>query len=359
MKGGEKIKTMWKRASVQISRKEKLVFAKYLAVLLGAGLAIDDAINVLAEQSKRSMKKVLETLGEYLSRGETLSSGLMEYEYMFGPLFTNLVAAGEASGTLQTNLDHLVKQMQKEYALTSKVRGAMVYPAIIILAAIGIAAGMFIFVLPNVLGLFESLDLQLPLSTRILIAVSTFISENGILTLLLSIGAIVLFFIIRKIAFFKPFLHRALLLVPIIGGIVKKVNLARFTRSLGTMVESGVTIDEAIGITARVVHNVHYQRIFIELEEAIALGNEMSGVFEKYPHLIPPMATHVIYVGEQAGSLDEMLLHLADFYEQEVSDITDNLSDLIEPILLIIIGVFVGGLALSIMTPIYEVVGSF
>ncbi len=350
---------MWKQASVQISRKEKLMFAKYFAVLLGAGLAIDDAVNVLAEQSKRSMKKVLGTLSDYLSRGETLSSGLQEYEYIFGPLFVNLVAAGEASGTLQQNLDHLVKQMQKEYQLTSKVRGAMVYPAIIILAALGIAIGMFIFVIPNVLGMFESLNLALPLSTRILIAFSTFVTEHGLLVLFSMIGAFFAALIIRKINFFKPLLHRLLLMIPVIGGIAKKVNLARFTRSLGTMVESGITIDEAIAITAKVVHNAHYKKIFLELEQAVALGNEISSVFEKYPRLIPPMATHVVYVGEQAGSLDEMLLYLAEFYEQEVSDITDNLSDLIEPILLIIIGIFVGGLALSIMTPIYEVVGSF
>ena len=137
------------------------------------------------------------------------------------------------------------------------------------------------------------------------------------------------------------------------------MNLARFTRSLGTMVQSGIPIDEAVNITQNTLDNIHYKNIFDELREAIKLGNDLSSVLKKHAFLVPPMASDVIYVGEQAGSLGDMLIYLANFYEQEVSEVTKNLSDLIEPFLLIFIGVLVGGLALAVMTPIYEVIGSF
>lgn len=355
----ERLKAFWLRLNVQLTRKEKLIFAKYLAVLLGAGLAIDEAVDVLARQSKRSAKRILDELSVTLKRGETLSEGLSKFPHVFSPFFINLVASGEASGNLQGNLNNIVSQMEKEYALTSKVRGAMLYPMVIIIAALVIATGIFVFILPNVIGVFESLDLELPLATRILIAVATFVQENGLLTFGILSSVVVLLMFLRNVKALHPLFHGAVLVLPILGGIAKKVNLARLTRSLGTMIQSGITIDEAVQITKNTLENVHYRKIFNELDEAIRLGEDLSSVLEKHPHLVPSMATRVIYVGEQAGSMDEMLIYLAGFYEQEVSDITESLSDLLEPILLIFIGVVVGGLALSIMTPIYQVVGSF
>ncbi|TAL50704.1 type II secretion system F family protein [Patescibacteria group bacterium] len=326
---------------------------------LGAGLAIDESIDVLRRQTKGSLGRILEHISQTVKHGDTLASGLAAFPHVFSPLFIHLVAAGEASGNLQGNLLHVVGQLEKEYELNSKIRGALMYPAIIVLAAGFIAGGIFIFVLPNVIEMFKSLDVELPLATRVLIAVATFISEHGVLTLVLLFAMGFGVLIIRRLSFFDSILHGALLIIPIIGGIAKKVNLARFTRSLGTMVQSGITIDEAVDITKNTLDNVHYKRIFDELKEAIKLGNELSSVLERHPRLIPVMATHVIYVGEQAGSLGDMLLYLANFYEQEVSDVTKNLSELLEPFLLIFIGVLVGGLALAVMTPIYEVIGSF
>ncbi|MBI5369961.1 type II secretion system F family protein [Candidatus Uhrbacteria bacterium] len=355
----QRLHQFWQRLNIQLSAKERLVFAKYLAVLLGAGLPIDEAINVLKEQSKRSLARILEGLSVHLKQGDTLAAGLADFPYVFSPLFINLVASGEASGNLQENLKQLVVQMQEEYELNGKIRGAMVYPIVIITVALLIAAGIFIFVLPNVIGLFESLKVELPLTTRILIAIAQFVTHHGTVTAISVFGFIIAVLVARKIAWFRPAFHRFALLMPIFGGIVKKVNLARMTRSLGTMLHSGIPIDEAINITRSTVNNIHYQRLFDELKTAIELGGEVSSVFKKHPHLVPPMASRVIFVGEQAGSLDEMLMYLADFYEQEVSEVTKNLSDLIEPFLLILIGVFVGGIALSIMTPIYQVLGSF
>ncbi|MCR4286119.1 MAG: type II secretion system F family protein, partial [Candidatus Kaiserbacteria bacterium] len=350
------LQAIWFRVNVQLSRKEKLIFAKYLSVLLGAGLAIDESIDVLQKQTKGSLARILAHISVTVKHGETLATGLGAFPHVFSPLFINLVASGEASGNLQGNLMNVVGQLEKEYELNSKIRGALMYPAIIMVVAGLIGAGIFVFVLPNVIDMFESLDVELPLATRLLITVATFVSEHGVLTVLIGLATVSSIFIVRKIAFFDRPLHGILLLVPLIGGIAKKVNLARFTRSLGTMVQSGIPIDEAVTITENTLDNVHYKRIFDELKEAIKLGDTLSSVLEKHPRLVPAMATHVIFVGEQAGSLGDMLMYLAKFYEQEVSDITKNLSELLEPFLLIFIGVMVGGLALAVMTPIYEVI---
>lgn len=354
-----RLQSIWFRLNVQLTRKEKLIFAKYLSVLLGAGLAIDESVDILHKQTKGSFGRILAHLSVTVKHGETLATGLSAFPHVFSPLFINLVASGESSGNLQGNLMNIVGQLEKEYELNSKIRGALIYPAIIILATGFIATGIFVFVLPNVIDMFESLDVELPLATRMLISIATFISEHGILSVAILAGIVAFSWFIRKVKFFDPLLHGMLLMIPVIGGIAKKVNLARFTRSLGTMVQSGIPIDEAVSITQNTLDNVQYKNIFGKLKEAIKLGETLSSVFEKHPRLVPAMAAHVIYVGEQAGSLGDMLMYLAKFYEQEVSDITKNLSDLLEPFLLIFIGVMVGGLALAVMTPIYEVIGSF
>lgn len=353
------LQAIWFRLNVQLSRKEKLIFAKYLSVLLGAGLAIDESIDVLQKQTKGSLARILAHISVTVKHGETLATGLAAFPHVFSPLFINLVASGEASGNLQGNLMNVVGQLEKEYELNSKIRGALMYPAIILIVAGLIGAGIFVFVLPNVIDMFESLDVELPLATRLLIRVATFVSEHGVLTAIMGVAVVIAISVIRKISLFDRILHGGLLVTPLIGGIAKKVNLARFTRSLGTMVQSGIPIDEAVRITENTLDNVYYKNIFEDLKEAIKLGDTLSSVFEKHPRLVPAMATHVIFVGEQAGSLGDMLMYLAKFYEQEVSDITKNLSELLEPFLLIFIGVMVGGLALAVMTPIYEVIGSF
>lgn len=353
------LQKLWFRLNVQLTRKEKLIFAKYLSVLLGAGLAIDESVDVLQKQATGSLGRILNHLSATVKHGETLATGLSAFPHVFSPLFINLVESGEASGNLQGNLLNVVSHLEKEYELNSKIRGALIYPIVIMVMAGVIAAGIFIFVIPNVIAMFKSLKVELPLPTRILIAIAEFISSHGVLTVALILGTVAIVASIRKIAFFDKALHGLLLISPVIGGIAKKVNMARLTRSLGTMVKSGISIDEAVVITKNTLDNVYYKDIVEELKEAIKLGNELSTVLEKHSRLIPPMASHVIFVGEQAGSLGDMLMYLATFYENEVSEVTKNLSQLMEPFLLVFIGVMVGGLALAVMTPIYEVVGSF
>ncbi len=357
---GQKVSaSFWEQLNVRLSNKERLLFTKYLSVLLKAGLPIDEAIRILCEQAKGSMKVILKNLQEYIQRGETLADGLHYYKYIFGIVYINLIRAGELSGSLQQNLDHLVEQMQKEYDLKQKVRGSMFYPAIIIVGSILISIGIIVFVLPNLIDIFSSLKIELPLTTRILLWVANLTTTHGFAVALGFLGFICFVFFIRRVSFLKPFFHTTLLYIPLLGNITQKVNLARITRLMGTMLEGGLTIDEVVPIVQQVIKNVCYQKIFAQVYIQLQQGEAMSMVFEGKPKLIPLMALRIIHVGELTGSLPDMLLYLADFYEKEVDEITRNLATLLEPMLLIFVGVLVGGLALSIMMPIYQVIGSF
>ncbi len=350
---------LWKRVNVRLSHKERLIFTKYLSVLLRSGLAIDEAVEVLGAQSKGPLKKIIADVSKTLARGDTLADGLSIHPQVFSPVYINLIGAGEASGTLQENLEHLVHQLQKDYDLRQKVRGAMIYPMIIVASAVLISIGIVVFVLPNITGIFDALSIELPLPTKILLLIANLFGNHSLLVVLGLGVLIILLGFIKSFPPLKPFFHRILLALPIIGGISRMVNLARLTRLMGTMIKSGMSIDDTLPLGKTVLKNAQYRKMITKMEKEIAQGNTMSSVLEQYPFLIPPMAMRIIYVGEQSGTLEEMMLYLADFYEQEVDELTQNLSTIVEPFLLIFIGVLVGGLALSILMPIYQVVGSF
>lgn len=347
----------WVRITVALSRKEKLLFTKYFGVLLKSGVAIDEALKILMTRSKGSVKKVLNVLYSTVRDGETLASGFQKFPWIFGTVYINLIRAGEESGTLIKSLDQLLLQMKKDTELRKKIQGAMLYPAMILIAAVGISVGITIFVVPNVVGIFHSLDAELPLATRILLWVSETIQDHGLLVLLTIVLLIIIFFLAKKIPFVKPITHFLLLKTPVLGDVVQKVNLARITRLLGTLIRSGIVIDQAIPITNEIVKNVRYKKMLNEVKMKVSEGVGFAEALSPYTHLVPAIPMQVVNVGEQTGALDEMLIYLADFYDDEVSDVMRTLTTLIEPILMIFIGLLVGGIALAILTPIYSIVG--
>ncbi|OGL70045.1 hypothetical protein A3C17_01520 [Candidatus Uhrbacteria bacterium RIFCSPHIGHO2_02_FULL_53_13] len=346
------------RLNVRLSHTEKMLFTKYFAVLLKSGVAIDEAIDILLQQSKGPLKKILETLKSVVEQGRTLAEGLSRYSHVFSPVFVNLVRAGEASGTLQNNLDHLASQLEKEHNLRKKVRGAMMYPMIVLLGALIVGALVFVFVLPKITSLFESLDVELPFTTRALLwSVDTIATKPlwvfGGLALL-----IVLVLVIPRVPFLKPALHWMLLRIPVFGRTSKNTNLARMTRLMGTLLDSGVTINEALTITKSTVHNHFYRRLFDRALDEVSQGQMLAEVLGHEEKLVPPMALRLIRVGEETGTLPDMMTYLATFYEEEVDSTIQDIATLIEPFLILTIGLLVGILAFSIISPIYQVVGS-
>lgn len=342
----------------RLSHVELLLFTKYLTVLLKSGLPIDDSLDILLQQSKGPLQKILTTLKSYVRTGKTFSEGLEEFPHTFAPVFINLIRAGESSGTLQGNLDQLAIQLQKEHDLKQKIRGAMMYPLVILVIGISITIGIVVFVLPNIIGIFDSLHVDLPLSTRIVLWISRTTNEHGLLILLLVMGVSGLLGYVSRLKPVKPFSHWLILHAPILGRIARQTNLARVMRLMGTLLESGLSISEVLEIVIGTLHNVHYFTLFKKIQEGVGRGMTITNMLESEAFLVPPIALRLIRVGEETGTLGEMFLYLADFYDQEVDDLTRNLSSLLEPVLIIFIGVMVGGLALSILTPIYKVVSS-
>ncbi len=349
---------MLEKFTVRLSHSDKLLFAKYLAVLLRAGLAIDDALDILIQQSKGPLKTILTNLKTHIRNGDALADGFADYPHVFTPVFINLIRAGERSGTLQDNLEHLVLQMEKDRNLQQKIRGALAYPIIVLVGALMLSVGIVVFILPNILNVFTTLKVDLPLTTKMLIWLADLLVNHGGLVALAIFGLLTLWLVARRLPVFQPFLHGFLMHFPVIGSVVRHTNLARICRLMGTMLKSGMPINECIPVTVSVLKNVHYKWLFNSILAEVSRGRTISSVLEVYPKRFPPMALRMIRVGEETGTLPDMLIYLAVFYEQEVDDATRNLSTMLEPVLLIVIGLMVGVLALSIVTPIYQILGT-
>jgi len=345
----------------RLKHVELLLLTKYLAVLLRSGLPLDESLEILSKQTKKRktpLSLILTGLIGHIRTGKTLADGLLEYPKTFSLVYVNLIRAGEASGTLQDNLDQLVKQLEKEHDLTQKIRGAMMYPSVIMLAGLVIASVIVVFILPQITGLFLSLKVEIPLSTRLIFWVSDTIRFKWpwLIGGGLVLGIIINVFYRNKKT--KPFFHAFFLIIPVLGKLIRQINLARSFRLLGTLLQSGVSISEAFEVTISVVRNLRYRDMFEEMKQGISKGGTIAAVLEKHANLVPPIALRLVDVGEETGTLGEMLLYLASFYEDEIESQTKSLTSLIEPFMIILIGLAVGWLAISILMPIYTVVGS-
>lgn len=341
----------------RVGLTQKAVMAKHLAVMLKSGLSITEALSVARDSASGRMSGILGAVLKAVESGHTLSSSLAEHPKIFSGFFINAVYAGETSGMLAESLENVAEQLGKEKELISKVRGAMVYPVIVLAAAIILGAILSFVVLPKIIPLFEGLKVDLPFSTRMLIKFSRFMERHG--SLVLTSGAFLVVFSIwlSRRTFSKPFTHRLLLYAPISKSVSRNVNLARFCRTLGMLLKSGVTIDAALNITADTARNYYYRRALAQAGRDVGRGAKLSESLERFNYIFPPLVTRMIRVGEESGRYEETLFYLANFFEVEVDAATKSLSAAIEPILLLTMGLVVGFLALSIITPIYDITG--
>ena len=351
----------WKKVSrvfsllSTIPAAEKVFFAENFRVMVKAGLSVSEALETLALQTKnKKFALILSEIKEGVEEGNPLASMLAKYPKIFPEYFVNMIKVGEVSGTLEKNLEELSNQMKKDHDLMSKVRGAMIYPMVIVVATVGIGIMMFVYVIPSVLSVFDELKIQLPLATRILIAFSKFINRDGILLLAGIIAAVAGIILFRRTAKGKKFFHFLLLHAWILGPIAKKVNLARFARTVSSLLKTDIPVIESFKITSTVLGNVYYKNACLDASEKLGKGISINEVLKKYPALFPPLITQMVSVGEKSGTLDELLAELATFYEEEVSDITRNLSSIIEPILIVFLGGVVGLIAFAVISPIYS-----
>jgi type IV pilus assembly protein PilC len=291
--------------------------------------------------------------------GNKFSDGLANYPRVFSSFYTNIVRAGEQSGTLSENLEHLAIQFTKDHELLMRVRSAMLYPTIVLTAASAIGFFFAIYVIPQVAGIFSSLQgIQLPWVTVVMLKAADIARRYTFVTFFGFVAFVALVIWILRRPILAPITHRVALRLPIMGGIIRDVNLARFSLVLGTMLRSGIPITNAVQVTADVLGNVRYKKTLGRSVDDMQRGNPLSESLAKQPAIFPTIVSRMINVGERSGNLESVLGYLAEFYELEVETSTKNLSTALEPILLLVIGLVALALAYAILIPIYQFISA-
>lgn len=336
---------------------ERVLFARYFALMLRAGLDVKQSLVALSQQARnKAMKQAIDAVGQGIDRGTTLADSMQGFPQIFPPIFAGFVRVGETTGRLQEALSVLAEQLKKEYELRRAVRGGLMYPAVIITALIAVGTAMLIFVVPKLAEVFEGFDVELPLSTRVLIGLGNFFSHYWYLVLSGGGVGLIGFWLLWRVKSFKDTIMHGFLFVPIIGPIMQQVNLARFTRNLSSLLKSGVAFVEALDILGDNTPHASYATVFAAAKEHVKQGKLLSEFLVDFKRLFPPLVVNVIRVGEETGALDEVLQEIALFYESEVDQTMKNLTSIMEPILMVLIGLAVGALAVSVISPIYNLV---
>jgi type IV pilus assembly protein PilC len=341
-----------------VKTRDLVIFTRQFATMVNAGLPLVQALNILAEQTdNEALQQTVEDVLYDVESGHTLGDALKEHPDIFTDLYVNMVEAGEAGGILDTILLRLSTFLEKNDALVRKVKGALIYPAVIFVVALGAIAVLLLFVIPTFQQMFASFDQALPLPTQIVIWMSEFLQSNW-LYIMIALGGTG-FFLHRwiqtpggRLAF-----DRFMLKVPILGDLVRKAAVARFTRTLGTLLASGVAILEGLEITARTAGNRVIHDAVMSSCSSIASGQSIAQPL-KEADVFPPMVTQMINVGEETGDLDGMLSKVADFYDEEVDVAVESLLKALEPAMIVVLGVIVGGMIVAMYLPIFGLINT-
>jgi type IV pilus assembly protein PilC len=341
-----------------IKMRDVVIFTRQFSTMINAGLPLVQALNILAEQSQnRVLSDVTRKVVFDVESGKTVADAMGRHPQAFSPLYVNMVAAGEAGGVLDTILMRLATFMEKNAALIRKVNGATIYPTVILSVAAIAVTVLLVFVIPVFESLFTSAGLVLPLPTRIVMAMSRFL--KGYWYVMISV-------VVTSFCMYKRYaatsdgrfnIDKMLLRVPVLGDVIRKAAVSRFTRTLGTLVSSGVSILDGLEITARTAGNRVVQDAIMESRASIAGGDTIAQPLKK-SGVFPPMVISMISVGEQTGGLDEMLSKIADFYDDEVDGAVGNLLSLLEPMMIVFLGVVVGGMVVSMYLPIFDMINA-
>ncbi len=339
----------------RVSKKDLAIFLRQLSILVSAAVPLVQALKILSEQSSSGALK--EALGEVVSEvegGTKLSQAMGRYPNLFNSYFVNMIKSGETSGRLDEIMNYLADQQEKEYELQSKLIGALSYPIFIIIMMIVASFVMFVFVLPKMLTMFTDMGpgVELPVATRILIGTSWFFTHFWWLIIIIIIAAIVGFSIYARTSAGRYVIHFIMLKLPVFGKLFTYVSLVRFSRSLGTILVGGITIPIGLRVVRDIVGNAVYEDLITQTIKEVEDGNPISTAFAK-SHEIPPMVTHMLSVGEQTGRLDDVLDKVSKFYSREVDVMLENVISLIEPAIMVLLGLGVGVMVAGILLPMY------
>jgi type IV pilus assembly protein PilC len=345
----------WNRKLGNVSQYERILFARNLGAMLAAGLPLSRALAVMERQTRNAkLMEVVSSISDDVRRGLSLHDALAKFPKTFSKLFIAMVRAGEEGGELPQALSVIADQMERMYTLKKKVRGALIYPAIIVVTIVGIGVLMMTQVVPTLAQTFEEMNAELPQSTQIVIGISNFLVQYSVFALLLVIAAGALFFSAIRTVAGKRLVDTLVLKLPLIGTIAREVNSARTARTLSSLLSSGVDIMSSLDIVADVVQNTYFKDVLHQARDAVGRGEPLSVTFARNEHLYPAFVGEMTAVGEETGQTNDMYKRLSQYYEDEVDRKTKDMSTIIEPFLMVIIGAAVGFFAVSMISPIYS-----
>jgi type IV pilus assembly protein PilC len=341
-----------------VKPQELAVFTRQFSVMIDAGLPLVQCLEILAQQQEnKTFQKILIGTRTAVEGGATLSAALKQYEKVFDALYVNMVDAGETGGILDTILQRLSNYIEKNVKLKRAVKSAMIYPAVVMSVAVGVVTLLLWKVVPIFATLFASLQVNLPLPTRIVVALSHFVgSIFGLLLLVLLVGIVIGLRVWYGTPAGRMVIDRVLLKLPLIGILLRKIAVARFTRTLGTLITSGVPILEGLDITARSSGNAVVEKALVRTRKELEAGRTLADPLRD-TDVFPGMVTQMIAVGEQTGAMDAMLQKIADFYEEEVDAAVKDLLTAMEPLMILFLGLLVGGIVISMYLPLFSLIG--
>lgn len=343
----------------RVSLKEKMFFTRNLRIMITAGLPLPRALKTLADQSKsKKFKKAVLDVREKVVNGKSFSDSLSSHQDIFSELFQNMIKVGEESGTLEDVLKVLTEQMERQNQLRSSIIGAMIYPAVIICAMIGIGILMLIMVVPRLAETFKELDISLPPTTQFVIFLGNFLAQKWYLAILIVLGLLILLRAALRTRPGKILIDKFTLKIPIISAIIIKTNSAYTTRTLGSLIVAGVPIVRSLEIVSGTLGNIYFKEAVAQAAEKVKKGQKLFEALMPYQNLYPSLVLQMIEVGEETGETSAILIKLAEFFEEEVTNATKNLSSIIEPVLMLIIGGIVGFFAISMVQPMYSMLGA-
>ena len=342
-----------------VSLTDKMMFTRNLQVMISAGLSLPKALQVLALQGKSKIfKKAILDIKEEVIKGHNFSDSLKKYPNIFSELFQNMIKVGEEAGNLEEVLGILSKQMDREHELKSKIVGALMYPAIIIIAMIGIGILMLVMVVPSIAETFEDLGTELPATTQFIIGLGAFLAEKWYLSVIGTIIFVNFLWFGLKSKKIKKEIDRILLKLPIVSALIKKTNSATTVRTLSSLISAGIPIVRSLEIVSNTLGNFYYKKALSEASEKVKKGGKLSDALDHYKEIYPIIVVQMIRVGEETGETADILSKLADFFEEEVGNATKNMASVIEPILMLVVGAVIGFFAISMIQPMYSMLES-
>jgi len=342
----------------RISKKDVVNFSRQLSLMFKSKIPLVQALHSIAEQTKNpGFREKILMVSQEVEGGTRFSQALSAHPKLFSSFYVSMVRAGEASGTLSESLTYLADHLERDYHLQSKIQGAMIYPALILVVVVGVLVMMTYFVIPNMTKVLTETGQDLPTITKIVIAFSNFMKSWGWSVFLLLGGAAIALVRYSRTVEGKKIKDKFFLRIPLVGSFLRMIYLSRFAENLSTLISGGIPIAQSLEITAEIVGNDVYQQIVFEIKEEVVRGENMSKILARHPEAFPPILTQMVAVGEKTGTLDQSLMSVVDFYRKEVERSIDNLLSILEPLMVISLGGIVAGLMGAVLLPLYKMSG--